>query len=162
MDLFFLTITWLGSLYVLAPLSLVLAAKLFSSQRYTDLLLLLGGLAGISFIVHGLKLLVARPRPPVEGLLVAMPSDFSFPSAHTAQVTAFLFACALIFAKELPPREALLLWSGLGMIALLVGVSRIYLKVHYISDVVVGLVLGALWIFFLQWLLNAYGDRGMV
>jgi len=153
MDLFFLTITWLGSLYLLAPLTLLLTAKLLSGQRHTDGLLLMGGLAGISLIVHLLKLLVARPRPPVEELLVSMPSDFSFPSAHTAQVTAFALACGLIFAKGLPPKEALLLWSGLGTLALLVGISRVYLKVHYISDVLAGVALAALWIFFLKWLL---------
>lgn len=161
MDLFFLTITWFGSLYLLAPLSLVFAAKLFSTQRYADLLLLLGGMVGISLFVHGLKLLVGRPRPPVKELLVAMPADFSFPSAHTAQVTTFAFACALIFAKDLPPREALLLWNGLGILTILVGVSRVYLKVHYLSDVVAGAALGVLWIFFLQWLLNAFDGKGM-
>jgi len=161
MDLFFLTITWLGSLYVLAPLAVILAAMLFSAHRTSDIILLFGGLFGVSIIVHGLKLLIARPRPQAEGLLVIMPSDFSFPSGHTAQITAFTFACALIFAKKLPPRDALLLGSGLGAIALLVGISRIYLKVHYISDVIAGAVLGVLWIFFLQWLLNAYHGRGM-
>jgi undecaprenyl-diphosphatase len=37
---------------------------------------------------------------------------------------------------------------------MLVGISRVYLKVHYISDVLAGVALAALWIFFLQWLLT--------
>jgi undecaprenyl-diphosphatase len=109
--------------------------------------------------VHGLKLLFARPRPQAESLLVTMPPDFSFPSAHTAQVTAFACACALIFAERRPSRKTTLLRTGLAIPVFLVGISRIYLQVHYISDVLAGALIGALWTFSLYRLVNAAHDE---
>jgi len=160
MDLFFLSVTWFGSLFLLLPIVLVLAVRLLHSHRIADALLLLGGLGGASLLVHGLKRLIARPRPPVQELLVSMPSDFSFPSAHTAQITAVACACALVIGKDLPVRHTVLLWLGMGTLALLVGISRNYLRVHYISDVVAGALLGTAWVFFLRWLLTIFGSRG--
>lgn len=159
MDNFFLIITWLGSLYVLLPATLILVVIPRSTSRFSDFILLFGGLTGASVIVHGLKLLFARPRPQVDNLLVTMPSDFSFPSAHTAQATAFAFACALIFAKNLPIQKTILLWTGLAISALLVGISRVYLKVHYMSDVLAGALIGALWTFSLYRLVNVSHDK---
>lgn len=160
MDAFFLTVTWLGSLYLLIPIAIALAVLLLLQQRLADLLLLLCGLGGTTLITHALKVIFARPRPPVENLLVAMPSDFSFPSAHTAQATAFALACALIFAKDLPGREPLLFWLVPAILVLLVGISRVYLRVHYISDVAAGAVLGCLWVVLLYRLLGWITGRG--
>lgn len=161
LDFFFLAITWFGSLYLLIPLSVVISISLAAKHRAIDAALLLAGLIGTSLITHLLKLLFARPRPPVTELLVAMPSDFSFPSAHTSQITAFACACALIFSRQLPAKGAIALWFVLLTLALLVGVSRSYLKVHYNSDVVAGAFLGAVWIFGLRWLLQLLVNRGI-
>jgi len=160
MDLFFLIVTWFGSIYLLLPIVMVLAAWLLLSHRASDTLLLLGSVGGSSLLVHGLKRIIARPRPPVQDLLVNMPSDFSFPSAHTAQITAFACVCALVFGRDLTLRHTVLIWLGVGTIVLLVGISRNYLRVHYISDVVAGALLGAGWVFFLRWLLNMLVNRG--
>lgn len=159
MDTFFLIITWLGSLYVLLPAALLLVILFRSAGRVSDFILLVGGLLGTSVIVHGLKILFARPRPPAENLLVIMPSDFSFPSAHAAQVTAFACACALILAKRQPTRKIIPLWTGLAVPVLLVGISRVYLQVHYLSDVLAGALTGVLWILSLHWLLNLSHDK---
>lgn len=162
MDAFFLTITWFGSLYLLIPLSMALALALCLHQRVAEGVLLLASLITTSLIAHLLKLVFARPRPQVDALLVTMPSDFSFPSAHTAQITAFACACWLVFGRDLTARGGLLLLIGLASLALLVGISRNYLKVHYISDVVAGALLGAAWVLFLHWLFNLLGNKGML
>ena len=161
MDSFFLAITWAGSLYFLVPASVVLAALLATTRHTTEALFLLVGLAGASLFSHLLKLLIARPRPPAAGMLVAMPADFSFPSAHTAQITAFACCCALLFARQLPAKGGLLLWTAMVTLVVLVGFSRTYLKVHYLSDVVAGGLLGAAWIFGLSWLLQHLTGRGI-
>ncbi len=87
-----------------------------------------------------LKPLVARIRPydvntAVE-VLVAKPKDFSFPSGHTA--ASFAAASALWFSKEK------WLWKPAFVLAVLIALSRMYLYVHYPTDVLGGVILGIL------------------
>lgn len=144
MDFFFVTFTWLGSLYLLLPLSVLLC-----------LLLLWFGKSGHAFFIsfsllitiisaHVAKLMFRRPRPSTTEILVMMPPDWSFPSAHTAQATAFFLSVTLIAFQSLPS-----IWANLvALLSLLiigvVGYSRIYLQVHYVSDVLAGMVLAVL------------------
>jgi len=159
MDLFFKTVTWAGSALILFPLALLVAGMLFLKGRGADGLLVSGGLLGAFVLTHGIKRLVARPRPDVQDLLVAMPSDFSFPSAHSAQVAAFTLACAMVAGRDGPTAAALLIWGGLGLAAIFVWISRIYLHVHYPSDVAAGAVLGAVWVLALNLLLKWFSAR---
>ncbi|MEE4313297.1 MAG: phosphatase PAP2 family protein [Desulfofustis sp.] len=159
MDLFFKTITWGGSLMVLLPLALLMSLLFYARGRIADAALLLGGLLGASLFVHILKRLFARARPEVENLLVAMPSDFSFPSAHTGQAFAFSVACALVLSRQNEHTGALVLWGVLLLFAFLVGISRVYLQVHYISDVVVGALLGGCWVLLLSRLVGLWLPR---
>ena len=90
-----------------------------------------------------IKPLVARPRPWIwrPGLemelakLTELPTDFSFPSGHTA--ASFAAASALLFSKTRWGIPAVIL-------AALVGMSRLYLYVHYPTDVLCGALLGLL------------------
>ena len=98
----------------------------------------LGGLAGGLLIGNGLlKNLVARPRPcwinPDVSLLVAMPKDYSFPSGHTLH--------CFIAATVLMCYDRRLGIPALGM-ALLVSFSRLYLYVHFPSNILAGALLG--------------------
>lgn len=83
-----------------------------------------------------LKNIVARPRPftEVEGLipLIAKPTDFSFPSGHTTAS----FAVALVMLRMLPKKYGI----PAVVLAALVAVSRLYLGVHYPTDVLAGFV----------------------
>ena len=159
MDIFFLTVTWLGSLYVLVPLALLQATLLWYTHQQREALLLVTGLGGTSLICHALKIIFARPRPPVEELLVTMPSDFSFPSAHTAQAAAFAMACWLIYSRGMESRGTWLL-ALLIAIVLAVAVSRVYLRVHYVSDVLAGGLLGCLWVLTVYRLLDLLSAKG--
>ena len=143
MDLFFTTITWLGSLYLLLPLSVLLCLLLLWAGKSGHAILMFVNVSATILSVHVAKLLFRRPRPSTTDLLVAMPSDWSFPSAHTAQATAFFMSVALIAFQALPP-----VWANLAaLLSLLlvgiVGYSRIYLQVHYVSDVLTGMLLAA-------------------
>ena len=86
-----------------------------------------------------LKNLIARPRPftlrPETALLIKPPSGFSFPSGHSA--ASFAGAGAMLFAKQRGRLAALVLAAAIAL-------SRIYLYVHYPSDVVCGALLGLL------------------
>ncbi len=86
-----------------------------------------------------LKPLVARTRPydvnPDVILLVSKPSDYSFPSGHAA--ASFTVAGALFFGKSK-------LWIPAGILSVIIGLSRLYLYVHYPTDVICGAILGVL------------------
>ena len=143
MDLFFTTITWLGSLYLLLPLSVLLCFVLLWTGKSGHVILIVLNMSVTILSVHVAKLMFRRPRPSTTDLLVTMPSDWSFPSAHTAQATAFFMTVTLIAFQVLPP-----VWANLfALLSLLlvgiVGYSRIYLQVHYVSDVLAGMFLAA-------------------
>ncbi len=134
-------VTWLGSLMVLLPLmALVCARKWHDGQRYQAVFLMLA-LLGASVLGHLTKLLVARPRPEFFSALVPMPVDWSYPSAHTMQVVAFAVALLFVFAKR---RTLWAIFLGIAVIA--VGLSRIYLQVHFPSDVLAGGLAALCWV----------------
>ncbi len=87
-----------------------------------------------------LKAIVARPRPfllnPDVTLIVSPPGSFSFPSGHSGSC----FACAVTLCFSKKKR----LWIPALSLALLTALSRIYLYVHYPSDVIAGVILGTL------------------
>lgn len=161
MDLFFYYATWLGSLLVLLPAGAALAALCWRMFEGADICLILGGLLGASLWAHLLKIVISRPRPvAVQDMLVAMPTDFSFPSGHTAQATSFFVALALVASRSLPTKTAVLVWLACGLVIVIVGYSRIYLKVHYISDVIAGAALGIVWVYMLNWFIHAVFTGG--
>jgi len=107
-----------------------------------------------------IKPLVARPRPyMMDGsvtLLIPKLRDFSFPSGHTgsgfAVVTALLFSKTKIFEK-FP------LWIPLGVLAALIAVSRLYLFVHYPTDVLAGAAFGILFGYLSVRILNSFENH---
>lgn len=98
-------------------------------------------LAG-SLVINNLilKNLVARPRPyeMVAGLmpLIPRPADYSFPSGHTGSS----FAAAVVLYGQLPKK-----WGIAALVlAVLISISRLYLGVHYPSDVLAGALIGSM------------------
>jgi undecaprenyl-diphosphatase len=137
-------VTQAGSAFVLVPLALaacVLLARAGLRAQAVAVALSLGGAMLISDVV---KLLVARPRPPVEHLQAV--SGFSFPSGHATQASAFWLS--LVFAAGTAGASAArtsLLAAAAVLIIALVGLSRVYFGVHYPSDVLAGALLGGGW-----------------
>lgn len=145
LDRFFSWITWGGSLYLLVPATLWVVALLARQERLGDALFLASSLAGAALLSRLAKLWFARPRPdffPVDG---DIPLDASYPSAHTAQVVSFVLALGWIAKPEKIVLIYFLLTGGLAMLMSAVTLSRIYLQVHYPSDVLGGMVLAVLW-----------------
>ena len=133
--------TRLGSLAVVGPLAFLCAALLVARRRWAELWVLLSGMALIYLGVHELEAIVDRPRP--EGGLVGV-SGSSFPSAHAAYSTFYVWLAVTIVIRLRPgmARGALTIASGIALTAL-VGLSRVYLDLHYLSDVSAGWALGA-------------------
>ncbi len=153
MDTFFSTITWLGSLYLLMPAAALLCLLLLRSGLMREAALLGISLALTSIVIHLVKLAIRRPRPAVSEPLVPMPADWSFPSAHTAQASAFFLALCLIAARHLPPNWLLPMAACSVLIVAGVGYSRFYLRVHYASDILAGLGIAILLVLMVQTLL---------
>lgn len=109
----------------------------------------------IEFILNNLLLknIIARPRPyEISGeveLLVERANDYSFPSGHTGSV----FAVTVVLYLLLP--ESMKKYGILGiLLSALMGYSRLYVGIHYPSDVIGGLLLGCVTAIFSVWLLK--------
>jgi membrane protein DedA with SNARE-associated domain/membrane-associated phospholipid phosphatase len=139
-------ITWLGSNATLIPLTIVVCIWLIWRREARNLAIGVAvALAGANVLYHIAKDVVARPRPPIALQLVHV-SGSSFPSGHATQALAGLgaIAIALCSRRSLKTRFVVVI-TATGLI-LLIGVSRIYLGVHWWTDVVGGFGLGGLWL----------------
>ena len=135
-------LTTAGSFPLLAPLS-VAALLLRRWNRPADDIALVVIAAGSAALPWLVKLIVARPRPTIEHLQQL--SSLSFPSEHTTQAAAIYLTIAILLSKGLNRglRELAIVLALL--IAVVVAWSRVYLGVHFPSDVAAGLVLGWSW-----------------
>jgi undecaprenyl-diphosphatase len=137
-------ITWAGSASVLVPLAVVFCLILARAGLWRQALAVALSLGGAMLIYDLTKLLTARPRPSVEHLQAVTGS--SFPSGHATQAGAFWLSLVLALRATRPTRVAQRV-AGAFAALLVLGVawSRVYLGVHYPSDVVAGVILGGGW-----------------
>jgi undecaprenyl-diphosphatase len=133
-------ITTLGALYVVLPVALVSGIVLAISRRWLELGVLVAAMAITILGVDVIKESVERPRPP------NAPSDVqgtAFPSGHAAYSVIYAWLAITLVVRLRPSltnRTAVLVF-GIALTAL-IGLTRIYLGVHYMSDVVSGWGLG--------------------
>lgn len=100
---------------------------------------------GAGVLTAFFKAFFARPRPDVVERLVQVAS-FSYPSGHALGTAACYFSFAMVARRHLPRHISREVLIGLTfLLILLVGLSRVYLGVHYFSDVLAGLLIGIGW-----------------
>jgi undecaprenyl-diphosphatase len=144
MDALMNALTDVGSSQAVAPVFVVVAAWLLWRRRFGAALFLGVATGGGLVLQEAMKQLVARPRPQLPWAPVL--PDYSFPSGHTMNAIIFYVALALIAWSVSGGRIGLLSVVIAVIVALGVGVSRIYLGYHYLTDVVGGLMAGIAWL----------------
>lgn len=136
--------TNVGDPPVLAPLAVVLFVALLLRGRGALGGLLVFNLGASALFNLGIKLLVQRPRPDV--LRLVEETGYSFPSGHSFVSMAFYGLLIYLAATRLRGGWRWGLCAVLGVLVLCIGLSRIYLGVHYPSDVLAGFCGGFLWL----------------
>jgi len=144
LDTFMNLLTDLGSILVLPVLFVVIEAGLLWRRRLRAGLFLAVACLGSLVLQGTMKLFFARPRPQLPYANVL--PDFSFPSGHTMNAVIFYGAVALLLWSIVGRRAGLAAIVVATVIALGVGISRIYLGYHYFTDVVGGILAGIAWL----------------
>lgn len=139
-------ITALGSIKVLIPIALLAIFILNKRKRYKwDSIMLLVALGGGLLLNQLLKWVFHRPRPGIARLLEV--GGYSFPSGHAMVSIAFYGFLAYLFWSNIRQTNLrYLVTFGLVILIALIGISRIYLGVHYPSDVLAGFAAGGFWL----------------
>lgn len=144
-DGFFLVVTWLGSSYVLVPMTLLLMAALATSRQWPAACGLGLTYFGASLTTWLLKAAFGRERPILHAWVEMSPADASFPSGHATHAAAFALALWLFATRHGWPRWRAPAAVVLTTIVMAVAASRLYLQVHWPSDVLAGFLVAAVW-----------------
>ena len=152
-------IMWGASVYGaparLSPLGLLAAAVFLYRGWRRGALLVVVTLAGAWLVDTGLKLLYGRARPEAFFDYYPAPESYSFPSGHALFSVCFFGGLAVLLTHRLNGRLVqAAVWLVALVLILLIGASRVYLGVHYPTDVVGGYAMGVTWVTAV-----AFGDR---
>lgn len=141
-------------------ISIIIAGCLAVKKKYSTAGFYIVNIAALVLINQVVKHLVKRPRP-AESLRLVTETGFSFPSAHSMMsvcICAFLIYIVIQYIRSKPIK--IILTVLLAFIPILTGISRIYLGVHYTSDVCAGWLISICWMsaaFFVY--LNRSGNK---
>jgi undecaprenyl-diphosphatase len=138
-------LTALGSTVVLAIITLAMAGFLFVTNRRMLSLQLVLSVALGTLLSNTLKVLLARPRPELVAHIVQV-HTLSFPSGHALLSAVTYLTIGALFMRDHPGiRVKAYILSIAILLSLLVGISRVYLGVHYPTDVLAGWAVGGAW-----------------
>ena len=130
-DFFFIFFTRLGDIIPVMVITMCLLIMLNKEDRY-----LLGSSMIITLLINqGIKYLIQRPRPPIEERLIEQ-GGYSYPSGHSMMAMCLYGVLIYLINTKLKNKKLkVFLTIILSVIIILIGVSRIYVRVHYPSDV---------------------------
>lgn len=151
-------LTALGGPALLALFVLSVAGALAIRRQYHGVVLLLAATLGARFLNVFLKEVFSRPRPDLSLRLVEVTSA-SFPSGHAMDSATIYLTAAAVVARLVEPLALKLYVLGLAvLLSALAGVTRVYLGVHYPSDVLAGWMAGLAWAL-LCWTMGSWLQR---
>jgi undecaprenyl-diphosphatase len=155
-------ITALGSFVVLAMVAVIAVGFLVTLKRYAEAGMMALAAIGGQILSEALKAFIDRPRPDFVAHIVDTTSA-SFPSGHAMMSAAIYLSIGAMLARVQSKRRLkTYIHVTAVLVTLLVGMSRVYLGVHYPSDVLAGWCFGAAWAILcwsvLAWLARGEGD----
>lgn len=135
----------LGSGAVTTLVTIIAITFLILAKRYRFAGLVLACAIGTLFVMMILKGIYDRPRPSIV-VAIDPPGDESFPSGHSMISSALYPTLAVLIARALPTRRLRVFTVACGVfMAGMIGISRLYLGVHYPTDVLAGWTVGVSW-----------------
>ena len=144
LDMFMTGLTTMGSTLILVPLFIVVVGSLLYSRRFGAALFFAVSTGGALVIDFTMKLIFERPRPKLD--YAAVLPDYSFPSGHSMNGVVFYVGLGLIIWSVFGRRIGLAATIAGAILAFGIGLSRIYLGYHYLTDVVGGFLAGIAWL----------------
>lgn len=146
-------ITFLGSQKFLLPANLLLIGYyiFWKDNRATAFKITTISLTSV-VVMFTIKFLLQRQRPLIP--LIAKVHGYSFPSGHTFSSVTFYGIIGYLIYKNV--KAPLLKWTLIALTYIfifMVGFSRVYLRLHYASDVIAGFCLGLIWLVLAKWFL---------
>lgn len=155
-DSFFFLITYLGHWLVIGVISIVVIYFFRKSERSFFIIPFLVSILGSGISTLIIKLIVDRDRP-IGDIVLYIEKLPSFPSAHAALAFAlFGFIVYCVYHKKLSKLLKILVIPIFILIIIFVGLSRLYLGVHFFSDVLGGYLVGLLWLLIAMYLSHKF------
>jgi len=137
-----LTLTDFGISALLVPIMLIFSVVLFMYKRYHSIMLLFLLYIAEKTVNHELKGLFARERPGFDHLVNE--TYYSFPSGHSMNAATIYPFIAYLFIEMVPwlKKRQKAVYMVTGCYVLMIGISRMYIGVHYVTDVAGGFAIG--------------------
>ena len=150
------TITTLGNIFLVVLVAVTVGVILFIRKNWWRLLALFLAVAIGQAVLNILKVIFQRPRPKTDMYVFS----YSFPSGHVFSATVIYGFCIYLTFRFI--KNATVKWmvsALLALLILLIGFSRVYLGVHWLSDTLAGYVTGLAWLLFCIFFAKTVGDR---
>ncbi len=147
-------------------MTVVAIASAVVARSWRPVFVAVTGGGGIAVVIYMAKHVVGRQRPPLADALI-FPGGYSFPSGHATGAAAVGVLCAWMSTRWVVRRWGVQVgvWGMTAALIVLIGFSRVYLAVHFPTDVLAGWFLGAAWagvvIVLAEWWSNSTRRRPM-
>jgi undecaprenyl-diphosphatase len=139
-------VTWMGSSFFIIPLGIAVGGYLYlRGSTWRPFVMMAAAFAGAAALYDIVKPAVARTRPPAALQVGGPDTGWAFPSGHATQSIAFYGMLAIVLSLWYAPSRRRLFAIGAALVVILVGASRLYLGVHWLTDVLGGYALGLAW-----------------
>jgi len=151
--------TFIGSTVSVAVLAMGALFFLYIVLGHrSELILLIAAVLGSNLLFITLKLFFQRARPDLHRLIEV--SGYSFPSGHATNACTLYGILAFLLWRHIPTRLGRTILVIISIIMILtIGISRIYLGVHYPSDIIGGYCISAFWLTVLIWFYQQYKEK---
>lgn len=152
---FMIFISFLGSAKFYIPVCLVLIYRFFKKKQLLNIVALLSAVLGSALINLIVKSYFRRIRP--EEFFQIKQLGFSFPSGHSmVGICAYFMFVYLLLRKKPWDIKTVIVWTFTVIFVMLIGISRIYLGVHWPTDVIGGFALGFVWYYINILIINKF------